>query len=279
MTNEIQQSLQTLNLSAKQINQATGWPEFMTNDYLTNFANSATIAVSTDDLTDKVNQNILDIGVNATNISTNTTNIGVNTTNIGVNTQDILNLEFRALGFSRPDGYDSVSTSYAKGDRVVNPSTNLQRYYEALEDIPAPAGIFNLTKWQERSLVASLTPTDFCTQIIGGAVLLSQLVNDAIDSTANVATSIAPSTAEVSIINVGPAPAVYSQSYADQQTTLLNDIKAKHNELVNDSNNVLILANVIKLQHNELVSDLNLAIAQLNDLISKLKTSKQMDVI
>ena len=88
---------------------------------------------------------------------------------------------------------------------------------------------------------------DFCTDLAGGVVLLMDLVADAVDSTA-----------EVTISDIGAAPATYSQTYTDEQTDLINDIKAKHNTML---------------------ADLNLAIAQLNELVANSKTAKQMALV
>ena len=85
---------------------------------------------------------------------------------------------------------------------------------------------------------------DYCTLILGGVVDLAALVADAVDSTA-----------EVTIADVGAAPAAYNQVYTDEQTDMINDIKAKHNTLM---------------------TDLNLVVAQLNDIVSKMITAKQM---
>lgn len=414
MANEIQQSLQTLNLSAKQINQATGWPEFMTNDYLTNFANSVIIAVSSDDLTAKVNQNIIDIGVNAKNIDVNTrnittneANIKTNATNITTNADNILNLEFRSLGRPRPQPYNEVITTYNVGDYVVNPSTDLQSYYKAKVKILAPAGPFDESKWQivniennESRLFSSLgifkpelyketgvsygtgeyvleestglyfkslgliyspagafnsslwqevsikenerrfsdilggpntkdyqisgvnyfkgdfitgdnpdvriyykaivdildpagpfdpnqwqevnfttmiTPSDFADTETGGAVLLCESVNNAITSTAT-ASDASSSSAAVTTPDLGAAPATYSQSYADQQATLINDVKAKHNTLVSDVNSVVTDINTLVLKHNTLVDNLNTLTLKINDWLEKSRTAKQLDV-
>tara|TARA_Y100000310_G_scaffold240718_1_gene244595 strand:- start:570 stop:1133 length:564 start_codon:yes stop_codon:yes gene_type:complete len=87
---------------------------------------------------------------------------------------------------------------------------------------------------------------DFCTEILGGVVLLMELVNDAVDSTQ-----------EIVLTDIAAAPASYDQAYTQTLADMANDTKAKHNQLV---------------------LDLNLAIAQLNDLIAKAKTAKQMVV-
>lgn len=87
---------------------------------------------------------------------------------------------------------------------------------------------------------------DFCTVLVGGVVLLMELVNDAVDSTQTIA-----------IDDLLGAPSSYDQAYTQLATDLANDTKAKHNQLV---------------------VDLNAAIAQINDLIAKAKTAKQMVV-
>ena len=87
---------------------------------------------------------------------------------------------------------------------------------------------------------------DYCTDLIGGVVLLMDIVADAVSSTA-----------EVVLSDLAAAPVAYDQAYADLQSGLINDIKAKHNTML---------------------TDLNAAIAQFNDLIAKAKTAKQMDV-
>ncbi|HHZ71043.1 MAG TPA: hypothetical protein EYN67_08420 [Flavobacteriales bacterium] len=87
---------------------------------------------------------------------------------------------------------------------------------------------------------------DFCTVLVGGVVLLMALVDDAVDSTQTIA-----------LTDLAAAPATYDQAYTQLATDLANDTKAKHNQLV---------------------LDLNSAIAQINDLIAKAKTAKQMVV-
>jgi len=88
---------------------------------------------------------------------------------------------------------------------------------------------------------------DYCTELVGGVVLLMDLVADAIASTA-----------EVTLADVGLAPAAYDQGYQDDQTNLINDVKSKHNQML---------------------SDLNDAIVQLNDMIAKSKTANQMNTV
>ena len=88
---------------------------------------------------------------------------------------------------------------------------------------------------------------DYCTELVGGVALLCQLVSDAVSSTAT-----------ISLSDIASAPATYDQTHIDTLVTMANDTKAKHNTLV---------------------SDLNGAVTQINDIIAKMKTAKQMDAI
>lgn len=73
---------------------------------------------------------------------------------------------------------------------------------------------------------------DYAQLAIGGTVLLSSLVSDAIDSTATIAT-----------VDIGSAPATYDQAYAQSQTDLINETKAAHNQLVTDLNSSIAVIN------------------------------------
>lgn len=70
-------SIQTLNLSASSIQQMTGWPEMMTNDYLTIIRNFVRIAGEADQVFVRVGQNEDNIQTNADNIQTNADNVAV----------------------------------------------------------------------------------------------------------------------------------------------------------------------------------------------------------
>ncbi|HHZ69832.1 MAG TPA: hypothetical protein EYN54_06040 [Methylococcaceae bacterium] len=87
---------------------------------------------------------------------------------------------------------------------------------------------------------------NFCTDVIGGVVLLMESVNDAIASTQ-----------EIVLVDIAAAPALYDQTYTQLMADMANDTKAKHNQLL---------------------IDLNAAITQINDMITKAKTAKQMAV-
>ena len=85
---------------------------------------------------------------------------------------------------------------------------------------------------------------DYAQAAIGGAVLLSSLVDDAIDSTVSVD---AP--------DASVAPAAYNQVQIQELVTLSNDLKS---------------------DVNQLTTDLNAVVTQLNDMIAKSKLAKQM---
>jgi hypothetical protein len=86
---------------------------------------------------------------------------------------------------------------------------------------------------------------DFAQTAIGGVVLLADLVAD-----------VAATTTVIATADVGAAPAAYDQAYADEQTDLINECKAKINSLIN--NDVLDL------------------ITQFNDLLQQMKAANQM---
>ena len=85
---------------------------------------------------------------------------------------------------------------------------------------------------------------DFAQAALGGAVLLSTLVADAVASTVSVDSP-----------DAAVAPVAYDQAQVQSIVTLANDLKS---------------------DVNQLTSDLNAAITQLNDMIAKSKLAKQM---
>lgn len=166
MADETLLRLETLYLSAKQIKEGTGWPDFMIDDYLTNFTNSQIVASGTDNNIASIEQN----AINLTNHENLTSAHGVTGNNVGTE--------------------------------------------------------------------------DFATDLIGGVVLLAELVSDAVNSTQT-----------ITLTDIAAAPSAYDQTYTQTLADMANDTKAKHNQLV---------------------IDLNAVVTQLNDLIAKSKTAKQM---
>jgi len=75
MATQFVSSIQTLNLSASSIKSMTGWPDMMTNDYLTNLRNFLEVAQQADQVLDQVEINTAGIATNVANIQINTDDI------------------------------------------------------------------------------------------------------------------------------------------------------------------------------------------------------------
>lgn len=179
-TTSTRQQLMTLNLSARQLkdmsrNSGAEWSDEIVNEWLNNLQNSITVANSSDANIDSIEQNAIDIAINAANF----------------------------------EAHDQSTTEH---------------------------GVLGNNVGDE----------NFCSELIGGVVLLMELVNDAIQSN-----SI------ITLVDILPAPAAYNQAYTE---TLRQ------------------MANQTKLAHNNLIVDFNNAVIQINDLIAKSKTARQMDV-
>lgn len=224
-------------LSYDQISTLTGWKDkIMINDYLGITASSSAII-------DQVNLNEVNINLN----------------------KELIELSFQYLhgpADYSPE-YDDNGTTYNVGDLVTEDDSE----YAASINISAPAGVFNPADWNRVSTTDNYAylklhesetvahgstgdivgNEDFCTDVTGGVVLIMALVADAVSSAA-----------EVTLSDVGGAPGTYSQSYANAQTDLINDVKAKHNQML---------------------ADLNAAITQLNELIANSKLSAQMSSV
>lgn len=71
---------------------------------------------------------------------------------IATNKQDILNLEYRVFGSNRPEAYDE-EIGYTANDYIINPSSDPQSYYRAIDDIAEPAGEFDPLLWKKVSLI------------------------------------------------------------------------------------------------------------------------------
>lgn len=88
---------------------------------------------------------------------------------------------------------------------------------------------------------------DFAQTLIGGVVLLADLVTDVAQTSSTIATA-----------DVGLAPATYTQVYAQEQTDLINELKATVNDLVTDTTDL---------------------VTQFNELLANMKTAKQMNTV
>lgn len=124
---------------------------------------------------EQVAQNVLDISANVLAISNNAVAISNNTGSIGknalaisqnaeaiaINLQNILNLEYRSFGESRPDAYKTSGVAYAVGDPVVYPDTDPQSYYLCDATISDPAGVFDPLLWVKKSIADNLATETF----------------------------------------------------------------------------------------------------------------------
>lgn len=88
---------------------------------------------------------------------------------------------------------------------------------------------------------------DFCTDLIGGVVLLADLVADVVDSTV-----------EVTSPDASAAPVAYDQTQIQEIVDLANEMKGDVNQLVDDVND---------------------AIDQFNLLLAAMKTANQMSLV
>tara|TARA_R110002012_G_scaffold262505_1_gene444805 strand:+ start:2750 stop:3676 length:927 start_codon:yes stop_codon:yes gene_type:complete len=102
-------------------------------------------------------QNVSDIADNADAIEQNAEDIQQNAEDIATNAQNTLYLEHRALGQDRPQPYQESGASYAVGDLVVYPVDDPQKYYSARESVADPAGVFDPSKWNEKSIKENLS--------------------------------------------------------------------------------------------------------------------------
>ncbi len=107
----------------------------------------------------------------------------------------------------------------------------------------------NLQEHEDDRSVHGVTGTvvgtgNFPTELVGGAVLKSELVNNAVIATTEITTP-----------DVIAAGASYTQAYAQSQTDLINEEKAKINDIITDLGGI---------------------VTQFNDLLAKAKTAEQM---
>ena len=130
-------------------------------------------------------------------ITQNTEDIATNADNIDTNTSNI------------STNTENIATNTAD---IV---TNADNISDNTTDIATNTSAIALADGQ---LVGN---NDFATLSVGGVVNLAANVTDAVITTTEITTS-----------DLGTAPATYSQTYAQQQTDLLNECKTKINSLV-----------------------------------------------
>ena len=101
--------------------------------------------------------NINNIEVNDENIAANLLAIEQNAEDIATNSDEITNQEYRTIGQDRPAPYQEAGVSYVYEDAVVYPENPPQKYYQAKENIPANAGPFDPSKWNEKSIFSNIS--------------------------------------------------------------------------------------------------------------------------
>ncbi len=226
--------------------RATGWDDLVIEDTLSK-ANqiataveevgtlSAQVAINTQTNIDQqveIDSNTLGVINNALGIAQNTTNIGANTSLINGHINNISGAHAAtAISFNNTaSGYTAANTQAAIDEGADNLDTH--------ETLTTAHGVTGNNVGTE----------DYAQALIGGVVLLADLVADVSATTTVIATA-----------DVGAAPVAYDQAYADQQTALINECKAKINSLIN--NDVLDL------------------ITQFNNLLQQMKDAKQMNTV
>ena len=195
MADKFTNSIASLNLSASNITSLTGWPDIMTDDYLTNLQNFIEIARNSDDLLEQVEQNEANIIVNAANIATNADNITTNADNIATNADNITT------------NADDISTN---ADNIIIVADDLSDH-ELLNSAHGVTG-------------DNVGSEDFAQPVVGGVVLLAALIADL--------TAIA--TADIAAAPVA-YDQVYTQSVTDltnENKAKINEIVLKVNAII-----------------------------------------------
>ncbi len=234
-----------------------------------------------------ISVNAGDIATNTANIATNTGNIATNTSNISTNAANISNHINNATGAHAASAisYDNATSGLAATDaqaaidevdsKADANDTGLTNHINNATGAHASSAISydnttsgltatntqtaidevdsNLDTHEALTTAHGVTGNNVGTEnyaqtAIGGVVLLADLVANVSATTTVIATA-----------DVGAAPAAYDQAYADQQTDLINECKAKINSLINN--------------------DVNDLITQFNDLLQQMKDAKQMNTV
>ena len=194
---------------------------------------------------DQIAQNSQDIDANEVAIADNAIAISVNATNIATNADDIstnaTNIATNVTNISTNAG--NISTN------ATNISTNTTNISTNASGISTNAT--NLTNHEADTSAHGVTGVnvgtlDYCSLSVGGVALLCE------------SRSNSSSTAEqVTQANATVAPAAYNQVQIQTIVSLANDTKEKYNQLESDFQTLLTAH---------------------NDLLTKLRTAKQLNV-
>ena len=215
MVDTVTDKLRTINLSAKQLKlitkgQGAQWTDDLINEFLNYLTNINTLSGSTDGLVVQVNLNTDDIAANTVEIVINAEGIAVNVIDIAANTEDII---VNTLGISQ--NADDIIINAAATALVAS---NLSDH--------------ELSNSEHGVQGFNVGTLDYPTEAVGGSVLRMALVANAVASTATVV-----------FADIGAAPAAYSQTYAQSQTTAINELKLKHNTMLTNLNSLITLFN------------------------------------
>ena len=175
------ENLDSLILSANEVRELTDWGDAMVEDYLNILRNIISNAINSDQIAVEVNQNTADIEALDVRVTVNEVDIANLTIRVEDNELAITALDLRVTQ-NETDINDHVTSDSQHGVTGVNVGTE-----------------------------------DFCTNSVGGVVLLADVIADL--------TQIATS-------DVLVAPATYDQTYTQTVSSLTNDNKAKINEIV-----------------------------------------------
>lgn len=238
-------------LSYDQIKKYSGFSSHvMINDYMSignqneiyeeyidaNTANIEINKLAIEENTANIATNTANIATNTANISTNAANIATNTSNISTNAAAIL---VNIANISTNAANISLNTA-----SIATNTSDITDNFNALVTVTSDLSTHVSDDSAHGVTGDNVGNEDFCTLSVGGVVYLAAKVTIATGSTST-----------VTLADVGAAPITYTQIYAQEQTDLINDLKAKHNALEADFNNLT---------------------AKFNALLSSMQTAKQM---
>lgn len=232
--------------SYNELERITSWPSHVVKDYIEVRQEVTTLNEENSTLQEQVDANTqtnldqqIEINSNALGVTNNALGISQNATDITANTSLITEHINNISGAHAASaiGYDSTASGYVANNvqAAIDEGADNLDTHEALTTAHGVTG-------------NNVGTEDYAQTALGGVVLLADLVTD-----------VSATTTVIGTADVGAAPAAYDQAYADQQTALINECKAKINSLIN--NDVLDL------------------ITQFNDLLQQMKDAKQMSTV
>lgn len=175
------ENLDSLVLSANEVKELTDWGDAMVEDYLNILRNIIANAINSDQIATEVNQNADDITALDIRVTVNEVDIANLTIRVEDNELAIVALDVRVTQ-NETDINDHVTSDSQHGVTGVNVGTE-----------------------------------DFCTDSVGGVVLLADVITDL---------------TQIATADIAAAPVAYDQTYTQTVADLVNENKAKINEIV-----------------------------------------------